>query len=207
MGRRVAAQPEVAGRGDQSLAEVPQPDAVDQAPGRSADSGRRRSPRASSSRPLPFLERRPVAARRARLRNRRGTAVPGRPGLPRRKTCGSTGCGASLSTIARAGARRMRRVELLDRAVQLLEPAALGLDRGMNRIASVDRPRALRRRRRAPAAATPSRARAEPRRGRRLRRVLLPARFELGEQRRIPRRRPRPCSTGGLPSTTWATSG
>ena len=81
---------------------------------------------ASSRRPLPFLK----AGRslpESTLRNRRGTAGPGRPGLPRMKTCGSTGFGESLTTIARGRRAGVRGVQLLNRGIQLLEPVALAL--------------------------------------------------------------------------------
>ena len=127
MGRRVAAQAEVAGRADQSLAEMPQPDAVDEHAAVRGFLGRRSPGPARAGRSLSETA---VRSRlESTLRNRRGTAGPGRPGLPRMKTCGSTGLGASLITIARGGDAGMRRVELLNGAVQLLElPAAL--DRG-----------------------------------------------------------------------------
>ena len=59
--------------------------------------------RASSSRPLPSvngLRGSPAST----SRNCRGTAGPRLFGLPRRKTSGCTGCGASASTIACGGA-------------------------------------------------------------------------------------------------------
>ena len=77
MGGRIAAQAEVAGRGDQSSAEMPLPDAVDQHPRgqripRVGDRSRQLEPAA------PLLERRSRSARRAAA----GTAAesPGRAG-------------------------------------------------------------------------------------------------------------------------------
>ena len=96
-------RPKSLGVVDQPLAEVPVPDPVDQHPGRQRVLGV--DDRLGQLEPAaPLLERAAARARRATLRNCRGTALPGRPGLPRRKTCGSTGLGASFITIARAGA-------------------------------------------------------------------------------------------------------
>ena len=105
VGRRVAAEAEVAGRGRP-------------APGRSAAVQTRLTitravsglfgsaiARASSSRPLPFWNGVRSGPDRT-LRNRRGTGLPGRPGCPGRRPAGSTGLGASFITIARAGACR-----------------------------------------------------------------------------------------------------
>ena len=54
MAGRVAPQPEVAGRGDQPLAEMPEPDAVDEDPRGQRVLADRAMAWASSSRPLPF---------------------------------------------------------------------------------------------------------------------------------------------------------
>ena len=119
MAGRVAAQSEVAGRGDQPLAEVPQPGPVDQDPGGQRILGV--GDRLGHFEPAaPFLKRPAIGAGEQR-RNRRGTALPGRPGLPRMKTCGSIGCPASYITMARAGAPGCVAFELFDGAVQLIE--------------------------------------------------------------------------------------
>ena len=114
---RVAPQAEVAGRGDQPLAEVPVPDAVDHHPGRqrvlgSAIACGQLEPAAA------FLESGAARDRRARGGTAAGPPCPGRPGLPRTKTCGSTGLGASFITMARRGAAGWVAFSLLDRAVE-----------------------------------------------------------------------------------------
>ena len=206
MAGRVAPQAEVAGRVDQSLAEVPVPDAVDEHPGRQRVRRRRRSPgpaRAGRSPSGTAAAPGPASTRR----NRRGTALPGRPGLPRMKTCGSTGCGASLSTIARGGAAGSRRVQLVDRAVQLRRADCAALDRGTAASASIESAQRPVGRRRAPGGATPTRAR---RSGVGLAGVLRPAAFSApraGRRGSHSGRRPRPCSPADWPSTTRATSG
>ena len=113
---------------------------------------------ASSSRPLPFRK-----GARSGPPTTGGTAAgppgPAGPGCPRRKTCGSTGLGASLSTIARAGAAGCGRVELLDGAVQLRRAGCAGVWSRNNRDPFGPRSPAGRRGRRAPAGATPIPAR------------------------------------------------
>ena len=184
MAGRVAPQPEVAGRIDQSLAEVPEPGAIDDAPARSAGSWGRRSPEPSrADRSLFETAGRSGCGEQPQESPRHGLSRPARVapdedvridrlrGVVDHHRRGPERPDASI--------RDGRSRRLTDRAVRL----ALDRETPASRPST---PGAIRRRQRALAAATPSRPRAGPARGGRLRRVLFPARLELGEQGRIP---------------------
>ena len=117
MRRRFAAQTEIARRAHQTGAEVVQPDAIDHDAGRQRIIGDRRSPRASSSRPLPWRNGwRLLAGHHFEKLPRHGR--PGLFGLPRRKTCGVTGVGASMQDHRARRSGRCRRLPLIDLLLQ-----------------------------------------------------------------------------------------
>ena len=117
MGRRVAPEAEVAGRGDQPLAEVPEPDPVDQHPRRSADCRDRRWP--GPARAGRSLSGTACDPGREHLEELPGHGLAGPARVAPDEDVRIDRLGASFITIARGGEPGCVAFELVDLAVEL----------------------------------------------------------------------------------------